>query len=389
MPNATAQMLARQQPNNNIGELLGALGQRKNRLASEELLGQLGAPDPNQPESELLQNPSFQRLQNVNPDAATNYQERIGAMKAALKVEDDASLKAFFVDNRNFLNRLEGGDLSGARAVLLNRRAKISQIKGAVPDDVDQLLSMLDAEDFDGAANLARLADQEAVGVEILEPISRADEFKDRELLVDEGGLVLDRDKFELEANAPEDTSEIYARADKYRSEIAKTNQDFTDIANSWDRIAASADDPSAAGDLALIFNYMKMLDPGSTVREGEFANAQNSAGIPTRIRSAYNRARSGERLVEEQREDFFGQAQNIFDASKARADTLQESILGIAEREGIPRDAILVDRGESPTINTEQLPIANTQADFDALPSGALYYETSPDGTKIRYRKP
>jgi len=34
----------------------------------------------------------------------------------------------------------------------------------------------------------------------------------------------------------------------------------------------------------------MKILDPGSVVREGEFATAQNSAGIPERIRAKYNR---------------------------------------------------------------------------------------------------
>ena len=140
-------------------------------------MGQLNQADPNRPESEMLADPNFQRLQNVNPEAATGYQERIGAMKAALKVEDDASLKAFFVDNRNFLNRLEGGDLTGARAILLNRRAKINQIDGAVPDDVDQLLGLLDAEKFDEAANLARLADQEAVGVEILPPIEKPEGF--------------------------------------------------------------------------------------------------------------------------------------------------------------------------------------------------------------------
>ena len=381
-PNQTIAMLANQQPNNNLGELLGAVGQRQNRLASQELLGQLGAPDPNRPESELLQDPNFQRLQSVNPEAATGYQERIGAMKAALRVEDDASLKAFFVDNRNFLNRLEGGDLTGARAVLLNRRAKINQIGGAVPDDVDQLLSMLDAEDFDGAANLARLADQEAVGVEILPPIEKPEGFT-----LKQGDVRFNADGTPLADNPePEEdnSGEVFARADKYRSEIAKANGDFTDIANSWDRIAASADDPSAAGDLALIFNYMKMLDPGSTVREGEFANAQNSGGVGTRIRASYNQLLNGERLVEEQRSDFFNQAQNIFDASKNRADQIQESILNIAEQEGVPREAILVNRGESPVINAESIPMVSSQDERDALPSGSIYVM---DG--IRYRKP
>ena len=83
-------------------------------------------------------------------------------------------------------------------------------------------------------------------------------------------------------------------------------------IAAAFGRVTASAEDPSAAGDLALIFNFMKMLDPGSVVREGEFANAQNAAGVPDRIRASYNKALRGERLSENTRADFVDRAQKI-----------------------------------------------------------------------------
>lgn len=144
--------------------------------------------------------------------------------------------------------------------------------------------------------------------------------------------------------------------AEGLRKEIATANKDFTLIANSWDRISASADDPSAAGDMALIFNFMKMLDPGSTVREGEFATAQQAAGIPTRLVSKYNQLVSGERLAIEQRQDFFGQAQNIFDASKSRADQITSEYVRIGERNGIDREDIVVDRGESPSVSMAEV---------------------------------
>jgi hypothetical protein len=35
----------------------------------------------------------------------------------------------------------------------------------------------------------------------------------------------------------------------------------------------------------------MKMLDPTSVVREGEFATAQNAASIPIKIVNMYNKA--------------------------------------------------------------------------------------------------
>ena len=88
--------------------------------------------------------------------------------------------------------------------------------------------------------------------------------------------------------------------------------KDTQNITASWERVQGGFQEPSAAGDLNLIFGYMKMLDPGSTVREGEFANAQNSASVPEAIRARFNRIQSGERLTPDQRKDFFKQAENV-----------------------------------------------------------------------------
>jgi len=87
------------------------------------------------------------------------------------------------------------------------------------------------------------------------------------------------------------------------------------DIALNYSTVLSAAADPSPAGDLALIFAYMKMLDPGSVVREGEFATAANTGSVPERVRAQYNKAINGERLTATQRTDFLNQAK-----SRARA---------------------------------------------------------------------
>lgn len=112
----------------------------------------------------------------------------------------------------------------------------------------------------------------------------------------------------------------------KSASDLRKEYQGLPEIKaastqlNAYKNIQKTANDPSAAGDLSLIFSYMKMLDPNSTVREGEFANAQNAAGVPTQIVQTYERIRSGQRLSPEQRDDFMKQASNI-------AQTAMESV--------------------------------------------------------------
>lgn len=113
---------------------------------------------------------------------------------------------------------------------------------------------------------------------------------------------------------------------------------------DAYSRIAASAQDPSAAGDLALIFSYMKMLDPGSVVREGEFANAQNAAGVPERIQAMYNNVLTGERLTPETRMDFLTRAEKIYSGAKREYQNVREQYEGIAIDRGYPINQALID---------------------------------------------
>lgn len=90
--------------------------------------------------------------------------------------------------------------------------------------------------------------------------------------------------------------------------------KEWRDITGSYRQIREQARraNPTAQNDMAIIFSYMKMLDPGSVVREGEFANAQNAAGVPDQIRNLYNRAASGNRLNPTQRRNMVESAAQI-----------------------------------------------------------------------------
>lgn len=101
------------------------------------------------------------------------------------------------------------------------------------------------------------------------------------------------------------------------RKELTDLTKDDRTVASAFSKVEAAANNPSAQNDLALIFAYMKMLDPGSVVREGEFANAQNAAGIPDRVLNAYNKALRGERLNDSQRSSFVSSARDIFNTTR------------------------------------------------------------------------
>lgn len=129
-----------------------------------------------------------------------------------------------------------------------------------------------------------------------------------------------------------------------FRKEYFGNQKDFMAIRDAYSRVAVAAQNPSAAGDLALIFNYMKMLDPGSVVREQEFANAQNAAGVPERVRAAYNNALRGERLTDATRSDFTDRAGRLFVSAQETAGKAREVFSGIAQQYGFNPERVVPD---------------------------------------------
>lgn len=128
------------------------------------------------------------------------------------------------------------------------------------------------------------------------------------------------------------------------RGDYLQNSKQYADIAQSSQRLLTSAADPSAAGDLALIFNYMKILDPGSVVREGEFATAQNAAGVPDRLRAQYNKVINGERLAPETRKDFLDRGIKLYEGQEQLHSQRTDSFRKTAQKSGIDPEQVIID---------------------------------------------
>lgn len=128
----------------------------------------------------------------------------------------------------------------------------------------------------------------------------------------------------------------------EYNDEI----KSFRVVKDAYKRIALAKGNDSAASDISLIYGYMKLLDPGSVVREGEFATAQNAAGIPDRIRAAYNKAVSGERLSPTTKDDFLRQSDMIYEQALAQQQSTAERYRGIADRYGLKSENVVTNEG-------------------------------------------
>lgn len=133
----------------------------------------------------------------------------------------------------------------------------------------------------------------------------------------------------------------------KLRAEYSKETKNFQDVRESFRRIESSEDTP--AGDISLIFGFMKMLDPASVVREGEFATAQNAAGIPTRVTNAYNKAMTGKRLDPKQIIEFRSQAAALYKAAKTQDTVVRQGLSQVATGYGLDTKNIFFEQPKTP----------------------------------------
>lgn len=137
--------------------------------------------------------------------------------------------------------------------------------------------------------------------------------------------------------------------AAEIRKEYNNLSKDFSIQLAGADRVRVGAKTDSPQGDIALVYGFMKMLDPGSVVREGEFATAENTGGIPERVRITYNKALNGERLTPDMRTAFVSQADHQIAAARQRQDAINERYSGIAKRAELDPADIITTYAPSP----------------------------------------
>jgi len=134
------------------------------------------------------------------------------------------------------------------------------------------------------------------------------------------------------------------------RKEFDSITKDYRAVRDSYGRVLAAGNVPSPAGDLALIFNYMKILDPGSVVRESEFANAAATGAYGEQMKAAALKIITGQRLSEAMRKDFMDRAKRLYRSQEQIYTSTERRYIGLAKRYGIdPQNIVapIYDFGE------------------------------------------
>jgi hypothetical protein len=132
---------------------------------------------------------------------------------------------------------------------------------------------------------------------------------------------VLELENFKKTGGA--DPAKVFEQEEKLRKEFQTRTKVYGELGTTFSNINASAKAKTGPGDIALITGFMKMLDPGSVVRETEFATARDTAGLYERLLNTSQKLQSGQlfTLDSKQRQEYVDLAQQYLKAAQKKAD--------------------------------------------------------------------
>ena len=144
-------------------------------------------------------------------------------------------------------------------------------------------------------------------------------------VLVETGKLGIESKKAALELEALKTTGGVdpekkFTQEEKIRKEWQGRSKVYGELQGTFNTLQASANSANGPGDIALITGFMKMLDPGSVVRETEFATARDTAGLFTQLQNRLEKAQNGQLLSPQQRKEYVALSQKYLDSAQKKA---------------------------------------------------------------------
>ena len=92
--------------------------------------------------------------------------------------------------------------------------------------------------------------------------------------------------------------------------------KDFSDMKSAFGQVVSSLSQGTPIGDVAGATKVMKLLDPGSVVRESELGIAMAASGRMDRLNNYFSNMMTGQKLTPTQREDFKALSNELYAAA-------------------------------------------------------------------------
>ena len=164
-------------------------------------------------------------------------------------------------------------------------------------------------------------------------------------------GELLPRTNFN---GVPEDVmkAEIASRKE-YQKQVAPIKS----LQRNHAKLITALNRGTGAGDMSAIFQYMKVLDPQSTVREGEFQLAAQIGGIQENWLNTYDKWTKGEILPEVARAELAALSHEMIMLTKGERDAMRADFSNRAQDYGLTESRITGDPALIYSYDPEKMP--------------------------------
>lgn len=171
---------------------------------------------------------------------------------------------------------------------------------------------------------------------------------------------------------AAQDAMENIGKADRnqvagMRKEFTKASGEFVKLSNAWQKIKKAGMNRDGMSDMALVFMFMKVLDPPSTVREGEAAAVRSSGRLGNELRVTLDRIIESKGMDDTQRAELIKVAGQLYREQLFNQLQLEGQYGALADRAGADRADVVLDyvmAGDRAGIPTANIYDPNITAD-------------------------
>jgi hypothetical protein len=171
----------------------------------------------------------------------------------------------------------------------------------------------------------------------------------------------------------------------KMQGDIRQDLKGPKDTATAYQTMYNAATNPTQKGDTTMLYTFFKVLDPQSTVREGEIEMIKQSRSIPEKFKGMALKLASGETLLESERADLLNQAyQYVANQQRGVTETIDmykgyAKSFGLDPNKAVPNPFADIKKPPSKTV------MINKQRTVAKLADDGNYYiqsGTNADGT-------
>jgi len=173
-------------------------------------------------------------------------------------------------------------------------------------------------------------------------------------------------------------SEKITDREIEFAKQFRAESKPFKEAMLAFEKISANALSrrPSGSTDIAMIFNFMKSLDPESVVRGQEYEAAANAGPLIKSLGVRYNRLLRGEdeKLPDQVRKDFYQTALETFQPFVESQIRAEETISGQAKAFGL-NDKNIIPKSLAPKVGSERFPhVVYSEQEILNLPAGEYF---------------